>query len=738
MRTVLLLILSLPLLVQAQLYKARVLDKQTQIPVEGATVYNNRADMTQSDKDGYFSIRLASTDSLFISRIGYTKIVLAPAEHAGKKIIFLEASYASLKDVLVNTKIGTGLLSNVHRIDLTTRPFNNSQEILRIVPGLFIGQHAGGGKAEQLFLRGFDVDHGTDVNITVDGLPVNMVSHAHGQGYADLHFVIPETVSRIDFGKGTYYADKGDFTTAGYVSLSTFDRLPENTLRVEGGMFNTLRTVGMMNLFQPRQKQNAYVAGELYLTDGPFDASQRFRRYNAFGKHQYHFKNTTLTTQISTFWSRWYASGQVPERAISSGMIDWFGAIDPNEGGQTSRTNASMKLVQRLNNGITLENQLFYTRYAFELYSNFTFYKNDPVNGDEIRQKEKRDIIGYNGSFNKENLMSDGATLQTKAGISIRRDAVHDLELSRTYQRSIVTAPLAFGQVKETSASAYVSETYKNKRWTLNATLRYDHFNFQYRDDLAQQPNVSVSKGIVCPKINLQYQVSGQTTLYLKTGRGFHSNDARVVIPQNGRQILPAAWGADLGVIAKPTSKLLINAAVWLLYLDQEFIYVGDEAVVEAGGKTLRRGIDISLRYEIAKHLLADLDANYTIGRATDEPAGQRYLPLAPAFSSTGGLAYTGTRWNAGLRYRWLGNRPANEDNSVVAKGYFLLDANASWHFNKSWSAGFVAENLLNVKWRETQFLTESKLQNEMMPVEEIHITPGSPFFVKLRVSFEF
>ncbi|MFZ4056566.1 MAG: TonB-dependent receptor, partial [Ferruginibacter sp.] len=489
---------------------------------------------------------------------------------------------------------------------------------------------------------------------------------------------------------------------------------------------------------KPQQKQNAYIAGELYITDGPFDAAQQFKRYNLFAKHQYHFAASTLTTQVSTFWSRWYASGQVPVRAIEDGAIDWFGAIDPNEGGQTSRTNVSFKLNTRLHNGGVVENQLFYTKYNFELYSNFTFFKEDPINGDEIRQKENRNILGFNSTYSKDKYLNAGKSWQFKGGFNIRHDINEGLELSRTLRRTTVTQPLAYGDVVETSISGFLSETYRSKKWTLNAALRYDQFNFQYEDQLNRLPNKSVNKGIFCPKFNVQYQATSQTALYVKAGRGFHSNDARVVIPQNGAKVLPGAWGADIGFIAKPVPKLMLNAAIWVLDLAQEFVYVGDEAVVEPGSRTFRKGIDLSLRYELTKHLLVDIDANYTIGRAIEEPKGMQYLPLAPKFSSTGGLAYTGTKINAGLRYRWLGNRAANEDNSILAKGYCILDANFTYRINKKYSLGFVAENLLNTKWKETQFLTESRLQNEIVPVEEIHFTPGTPFFIKARFTVEF
>ena len=337
-------ILFCPFIINAQLFIGQIKDQEKFVPIDGATIFSNKS-TALSDKDGFFKIRASIGDTLILCSLGYGSMSYVVKSINEITTILMTPSTTSLKDIEVSSKLGIKLLSNINRVDLSIRPLNNSQEVLRLVPGLFIGQHAGGGKAEQLFLRGFDVDHGTDVNVSVDGLPVNMVSHAHGQGYADLHFVIPETIKEIDFGKGTYYADKGDFTTAGYVSLQTFDKLPNHLIKVEGGMFNTLRTVGLFNLLPQKQSESAYVGLEAYHTDGPFDSPQKFKRYNFISKYQVQKGKTLFTTQISKFLSKWNASGQIPERAIEDGSIGWFGAIDNNEGGQTSKTNLSVTIV---------------------------------------------------------------------------------------------------------------------------------------------------------------------------------------------------------------------------------------------------------------------------------------------------------------------------------------------------------------------------------------------------------
>lgn len=656
--------------------------------------------------------------------------------------IEMKPSPVSLHDVEITTAVAQPFQS-ISALDIRTRPITNSQEVLRLVPGLFIAQHAGGGKAEQMFLRGFDIDHGTDINLTVDGLPVNMVSHAHGQGYADLHFVIPEIIGNVEFKKGPYYADAGDFTTAGLVRFKTSDALDNSFVKVEGGQFATARAVGGFNLLgknAARRNQHAYIATETFFSDGYFDSPQNFRRLNLFGKYSALIDDEQrVSFSASAFQSSWNASGQVPERAVNSGLIGPFGAIDDNEGGITSRYNFNFEHVKNLKGNALFKNQVYYTDYAFELYSNFTFFLNEPEKGDEIRQKEHRRIFGYNGAIQREGVLA-GKRLSTEAGLFLRNDDVNDVELSRTQQRRITQYPIALGDVNETNAGVYGSASWEiAPRLTLNAGARFDLFRFSYEDKLDSlfEPG-QVSASVFSPKLNLYYDLNKTLRLYLNSGYGFHSNDARVVVPQEGRKILPKALGVDLGAIFKPSPALLVNIAGWYLALDQEFVYVGDEGVVEPGGKTRRLGLDISARFQVLRYLFADTDVTWSHARSVEEPEGARYIPLAPQWTGTGGISWDkGRGMFASLRCRLLGDRAANEDNSLTATGYFLLDAVAGWK-NRNWELGVSAQNLLNSAWKEAQFETESRLSFESESVRDIHFTPGTPFFVKGFVTFHF
>jgi TonB dependent receptor len=264
--------------------------------------------------------------------------------------------------------------------------------------------------------------------------------------------------------------------------------------------------------------------------------------------------------------------------------------------------------------------------------------------------------------------------------------------------------------------------------------VRLDYFHFNYLDKLTVDQQPSQHKTIVSPKLNVQYTINRAVQLYVKGGKGFHSNDTRVVTANLGKEILPAAYGADLGIILKPTRNLYINVAAWYLHLAQEFVYVGDDGNIEPSGKTKRQGLDIIARYQFTKNLFANANINFTKPRAIGEKKGEDYIPLAPTATSTGGLFYKAKQgFNGGLTYRYIQSRPANEDNTVIAKGYFLLDASVNYT-KPRYEIGLALENIFNAKWNEAQFATGSRLKNELAPVTELNYTPGTPFFARVKL----
>lgn len=717
----------------------KVIDAGSRQPLESAFVQqaNNPFAKTLTDQYGNFSLKLDKEDaSIIVTYVGYKPATIAVQKNKAL-LALLEHDAISMKDVVVLSNSNAPKFSTLGKIDLDLKPVRNTQELMRVVPGLFIAQHAGGGKAEQIFLRGFDCDHGTDVQVSVDGLPVNMVSHAHGHGYADAHFIIPETINNIDFGAGPYYTQHGNLNTAGFVNFSTYNSIDKSRVQIEGGLFNTVRTLAIIDLLKKnKDKQSAYVAGDFYYTDGPTDNKQNFNRYNVFGKYNLALcDRTQLISSLSFFKSKWNASGQVPERAVESGIISRLGSIDPTEGGNTERENANILVAHRISANSNWENQFYFSHYVFNLYSNFTFFANDSVNGDEINQAESRNTIGYLSKFTHKNIFNKW-TLNSIYGAGFRYDVTDSSKLAHVVRREFLNY-VKLGKIKESNVFGYLEEQVSIGKWFIDAGLRLDYLHFDYRDKLGPQLPAQ-AKSILSPKLNIQYTVNPTLQLYIKTGKGFHSNDTRVVIANEGREILPSAYAADLGFIFKPNSRLLLNIAAWYLYLQQEFVYVGDDGNLEPSGKTRRQGIDIIARYQFTDKLFANLNLNFTDPKALGEKKGQDYIPLAPTFTSTGGIFYkASTGFNGGINYRFIKDRPANENNSIVARGYFIVDA-AINYTKRKYEIGLAVENLFNAKWNEAQFATTSRLKGEYSPQTELNFTPGVPLFLRAKFAVFF
>ena len=335
-----------------------VYDGTSHKPLEGVNIYLKGADQSGvTDAFGKFMIKGIEPGrySITISCIGYESIndITMVEDGVTSEVGFnLKATSVQMSEVSVNAKKSLSL-SSISGIDLQLRPVNSTQDLLRLVPGLFTAQHQGGGKAEQIFLRGFDCDHGTDINVSVDNMPVNMVSHAHGQGFADTHFIIPESVREVDYGKGPYEIDKGNLCTAGYVAFKTKNALDNSFIKVDGGMYDYFRAAAGINLLNRKQDSNshqdAYVMGEYGYNRSYFDLSQNFNKFNLMGKYtDYMSADKILTITLSGFNSFWSASGQIPTRAISEGITDRYGDIDP-EGGNTSRYNLNLQYFQSIN-----------------------------------------------------------------------------------------------------------------------------------------------------------------------------------------------------------------------------------------------------------------------------------------------------------------------------------------------------------------------------------------------------
>jgi outer membrane receptor protein involved in Fe transport len=693
-----------------------------------------------------------------------------------------DSNVIELEEIVIEARrpLTAASSDEIRALDYELRPHATPQEILNNVPGLVATQHQGGAKATQYLVRGFDSDHGTDFALYVDDLPVNLPTHGHGQGYADLNFLIPETVDRLQLFKGPYFADLGDFATAGALKISTLDEFDESFVRAEGGSFDTQRYVAGASPRLPWGK--TLVAAEAYFTNGPFEDEQNLARYNVFGKITFEPSPTMdIAVTGSVYDADWDASGQIPLREVSAGRLDRFGSLDATEGGSTDRENLNLQLTSSPSAEDEVYLQFYASRYSLRLYSNFTFFQDTgsrfveqadgvvcdkrsaPCNpagavfipGDGIAQDDNRIVFGSRARYTRS--WSAGPVgVQSKLGFETRRDDV-DVALHRQVRR---TTFFTVNQVnvKEQSLSAYVQHQLFLTEWLrFEGGLRGDVYWFDGADRLPGQgpdPNFeSVAVGgresdyILGPKANLIVTPLADTDLYANFGIGFHSNDARVVL-DTGRSALVEALGYELGARTRRFDRLDVAAALWLIDLDSELTFSGDGGRVDAdvdpitgnfipGGSTRRWGIDFETRLRAADWLFFDYDLTYADPRFR---SGGGAVPLAPTLVMNGGAsAEFDNGFSAALRARFVDDRPASEDRSLNARGYTLIDLLAKYRW-RNVEASLQLFNLANFDWRETQFGDPSCVAGEVgvdpaCPIDgngegvtDIHFTPGNPF----------
>lgn len=634
--------------------------------------------------------------------------------------------------------------TTVRGIDLAIRPRASSQDLLRLAPGLVISQHAGGGKAEQIFLRGFDADHGTDVAISVDGTPVNMVSHAHGQGYADLHFVIPEVVEAVEVNKGPFSATDGDFATAGSVMLRTRDRISGAVMQARGGSFGTGNLLMMLPFGGAAHESGGFVAASADRSDGPFEASQNFRRYNLFSKWTRPLGNADLIATVSGFRADWDASGQIPGRAVQVGTITRFGAIDPTEGGDTRRYDASLEYRSRPDASQQWSVRAWAAHYYLDLFSNFTFLLNDSINGDGIEQVDDRYLGGFQARYGRAAGML-GRNGWASAGTGARIDRI-DAMLASQRERSRL-AVRTDDRIDQRHGFAWARyDLQLASRVRIDFGMRADAFQFDVRDRLNEDTNELprgtgiVSQAIISPKVNLAWDATDQVTVFANAASGFHSNHARdAILASGGERVLPRARGSEVG--ARHTwSGGSIAVAAWLLDLQSELIYVGDEGVTEPVGRTRRTGLDIEGRVQLLDWLWLDADLNLNRARLRDEDDGEDYVPLAPRLTSNAGLTVRELgRVSGGARVRHIGSRPADESGSVTAQGSTIAEVFARFAATSRANIFFAIDNLFDARWNEAQFSTTSRLPGEPAAgITELHFTPGAPRSVQIGLEYRF
>jgi TonB family protein len=637
---------------------------------------------------------------------------------------------------------------NISRRELELRPRLRPADVLEAAPGVFAVQHAGGGKANQYFLRGFDADHGTDIGFFVDGVPVNMVSHGHGHGYTDFHFLIPELVVSLDVYKGPYYAQWGDFSTAGVLNLRLAESFEESYASLSAGQYGIARGLVVAS---PKIADGwrTVLAAEVFKDDGPFQNPERLNRFNVFLRATH---DLTARSSISMTWmsysSRWSGSGQIPARAVcgegergapppsayGQPCLDRFGAVDPNEGGASQRHAASIAY-NASSAQADLAATAYFTRYRFNLYSSFTYFERDPIRGDEIEQTDDRTIVG--GDFRVRSHATVGSVRSTTTlGAQIRADQIENAIYHDQARERLDTRVQA--KISEAQLGAYVEEDARLfKGLRLIGGLRAQRIDVSVedpREDTATQgTRTSGTKGStrILPKLMGIVSPSPRLDLFASYGQGFHSNDARGAVLSSGAvRLITPATGYEGGARLSPFGGMTVNATAFLLDLDSELVWLGDEGTTEASGRTRRYGVEIGARYRMGSWLFADVDATFTRARFRSNAPSGNEVPLAPRRTLTAGIGVRPTfgSWTpfGSVRVKSLADRPANEDGSLTARGFTVVDADAGARY-RNIELGVDVQNVLNTRWREVSFATTTRLAYEPRAVEGIHYSPGWP-----------
>ncbi len=613
--------------------------------------------------------------------------------------------------------------------DLSMRMMLDPADVVKVTPGLFVGQHAGGGKANQYFIRGFDVDHGTDLALWLDGMPINNPSHAHGQGYADLHFLIPELIENVEVNKGPYYAEYGDFATAGAVRLDTRAEFKENRVSATVGMFNTYRTLAMLSLRDAPLKP--MLAAEVYRSDGPFKNPEDMERYNLYLKTPLIREDTRiLDVTLMGYGSGWNGSGQIPEREVEAGRLGKYGSIDPSEGGSSQRFSASARYLALPSDREELKASAYWIDYRLSLFSDFTFFARDPVHGDEINQRDARSAAGLNASYERK---YDLGRMEASSsfGIAARDDGIHNaLDYA---EKRVVFGHAVDADVNEGSLSAWFMESVSPWKWLYaEVGLRGDHFGFDVTDRLHPEGDSTLTgikdASMFSPKLNVVVTPARGTDIYLNYGEGFHSNDARGVTSKTDpARPLTKARGYEAGARTRLFDRLDLAASLWKLDLDGELVWVGDGGGTEEKGASERLGVDIEARMQILPWLWADMDLTKSSSEYARNAGNGTAVALAPRLTWTGGVSMRhASGLFASLRGQHLDDRPADEAGDFTARGFTVFDLGGGWR-RGPWELDVNVANLFDADWRTAQFENDSRLPGEAAPVTDIHFVPGAP-----------
>ncbi len=731
--------------------KVEVLGDQT------FTVSTDASGRCQLDLEaGAHQIRLSHPSFLAVTR--RIKVGLGEAHHLrftlhpyASASVTVEAQGAvanlSLLDEPLNHLLGLAGSANegiITPAELQSKPYQRPGDLLETVPGLLISQHSGEGKANQYYLRGFNLDHGTDVAIRVAGMPVNLPTHAHGQGYLDLNFLIPELVSRVQYRKGPTFAEEGDFSSAGSVDIGYLHAMERPLVSLEAGAYDYRRALlaGSWKI----GGGDLLIAQEGVHNNGPWEHPEDFKKFNtvvrwskAQGTHRF-----GLTAML--YGATWDATDQIPERAVSSGMLGRFGTLDSTNGGKSRRASLSFEY-QNQQGAVRDQLDAYWVGSRLELTSNFTGWLDDPLHGDQFQQAERRTFGGLNASRSLGFSFLDHPA-EFQMGIQARWDNIPTVGLFHTLERRRLHT-VREDNVKESSWAPFLQFKVQPLDW-MRATLglRHDRYAFDIQSHLAENTG-RTSASITSPKISLAFGPWAETEVYVAAGRSFHSNDARGttlrIDPQTGDPATPVtplvrATGTEVGLRSAAIPRWQWTLSFWRLDLGSELVFSGDAGITEPSRPSRRQGVEWANTVQLASWANLDLDFAYSKARfAAFDPAGNRIPGAVEGVGSFGLDLHPFKAWQMTLGLRYFGARPLIEDNSVRSKSSLLAQAKVSWQPSPTWCLTLQAFNLTNRKAADIDYYYTSRLPGEPAEgVDDIHFHPLEPRNLRLGLTWRF
>jgi hypothetical protein len=637
--------------------------------------------------------------------------------------------------------------------DLKDLPLLRRGEIMETVPGLVVTQHSGDGKANQYFLRGFNLDHGTDFAFSVDDVPVNLPSHAHGQGYSDLNFMIPELVNFIEYRKGPFYSEVGDFSGSGAANVHLVDSLPQGTLNLQGGMYGFVR--GLAAASSTVGPGTLLYALEYNHYNGPWVVPESSNRYNGLLRYHWNDSQDQYSLTASVYAApNWHSTDQVPERAINGGLITRFGTLDPSDGGNTGRGALTFNWTRKHDDGTTkLTVYGFY--YRMNLWSNFTYFI-DQTNGDQFEQIDRR----YVGGANLKRAWNQtwfGKDVENVLGIQVRNDYIPLSGLDHTSQRQVIGVYID-DRIEELNSGVYGNNQILWTDWFRTSVgLRADVFAVDVNSNTAANSG-SQTSGIVSPKTSLIFGPWKKTELYLNLGTGFHSNDARGVIamveatslaPQTKVPLLVRTKGAEVGARTSILPGLVSTVSFWVLRSNSEITFDGDTGDTDANGPSNKYGVEWANFYKPTSWLTLVADIALTHARY----AAGAYIPNSiPIVVSGVATVESPLGIFASARLRYFSSQPLIEDNSVREPDSLIVEAKVGYRHGRFEVAADVL-NLLNSKSDDIAYYYPSCLKSELPGgsnpspscstpggpgVNGVHIHPVEPFEVRAGLTVHY